>query len=439
MINHNLFLNIKFSRNLFLNIFYFLMVASFAIVFLKIVTVGLQHGIPFSKEGFFGHHLINYKGGFFRRGLIGELLLTVCKTFNLKPYPIIVSINALTYIIFIVFFVKSFIKNGYSIFILPFTFFLVFPMSSWIWIARNDVLLILNFILIIYILIKGDQGILTNIFLITGTLIHEVSFFFTFPIVFFIFLERGGFGKNNLYSKSIIVSILKLFPSIFTFLYIAYVSMTKASETLAIQIWLSWKDILFLNSNDVKIPDGISIVAGESFIQGVPFFEKQDGVYKFLIAFPIFFAIYLILININRLDFQIFKYKPSANIDKNIFSCILLFQTLAILPLYFIALDIWRWTYFIYMTSFAVILLIPNDYLLKVIPSFLFSAAKKINHTIDKFIIPSKDFLILLCLIIGMGAGANMFQYQKTTFMYFLQCISIIMSFFIKMFFSLIG
>jgi hypothetical protein len=94
------------------------------IVYLLVVAV-LQGQ---TKEGWnITEWLINYQGGFVRRGLPGEMLYQISHHFGITPYYIIVFVCLLLYVSLTIFFCVSYKKKGYSSRLFPYLFFFMEP------------------------------------------------------------------------------------------------------------------------------------------------------------------------------------------------------------------------------------------------------------------------------------------------------------------------
>lgn len=107
------------TKKIFLNTYFLLFVISLIFSFINSFL------IVYPKESIgVSEFLINYQGGFVRRGLLGEILLHLHNNLKLSPYYSIITLSIFSYIGIVIFFVKLFIKNGYTLFILPFVFFL---------------------------------------------------------------------------------------------------------------------------------------------------------------------------------------------------------------------------------------------------------------------------------------------------------------------------
>lgn len=388
-------------KNILLSIFYFLFILVLIFIFIKSIITG------YDKETWhIAEFLINYQGGFVRRGLLGEILLSIYNVTGLSPYFLILFSCAFAYFALVFFFIKSFFKNGYPIFILPFIFFLGNPILHDFWV-RKDVLITLLFISIIYFSIKKSNLylILVNLLLMTGLLIHEAIGFFCFPVLLLILAKRKIFldKKESSSIKSIILSFSQLLPSVITFFSVLYY---KGSEKIARMIWESWKPVIFpIQNNGDELPGAINMLAWslkDGLILAANIFEIFDfGIYAPLAWLIILLLIYYLLTNTDKLNVKILNYKPDKNFNKTNISNILLLQLLSVFPLFVIGCDYGRWVFFWVVSSFSIIILIPDETLSVIFPSFISEISSKFNSILDSFLSKSRGFIFLLCLIIG--------------------------------------
>lgn len=388
------------SKNKLLSIYFFLFIFILIKNFIGSIVVG------FSKESWnITEFLINYEGGFVRRGLLGSIILNIYHLTGLNPYALILLICGLAYLALVLFFVRSFVKKGYPLFVLPFGFFLGNPIIGGFWV-RKDTLIILIFISIIYFAVKKSNWslILVNLFFILGLLIHESIGFFCFPILTLILLSKNKLLNRSGHSfiKPIVISVSQLLPSILTFLCVLYF---KGSKHIADQIWNSWKPIAFpiQDMNDTKIPaaiDGISWSLKEGLSVTVDTLKDfKDNIYSPFAWTIILAVIYYILTNTDRLDFKIFKYKSSHNFNKSNISNSLIFQLLTIVPLFILGCDYGRWVFYWVTSSFAVILLVPEKELSGIFPRIVLVISTRVNSMYEYFLNSSNT--LLLSILIG--------------------------------------
>lgn len=388
----------KFSspKNIFINIVYILFVLILFTEFVGSIING------FAKESWnITEFLINYQGGFVRRGLLGEIILFSHHTIGINPYILILTISILAYLALLCFFIVLFVKKGYTLFILPFVFFLGNPIINDFWV-RKDVLLILFFISIIYCATKKSSRylILVNFLLVTGLLIHESIGFFCFPILLLILITLKN--SDNYGAKAIVLSLAQLTPSLLAFVSVLYY---KGSQLVASKIWTSWKSVTFpiQAKDDHKIPaaiDGISwsLKKGLLFTYNT-LLDFTDGIYAPLGWSVILLVVYYILTNTDKLNFRTFNYAPSKNFNRINISNVMLFQLLAVFPLFVLGWDYGRWVFFWVTSSFAITLLIPETKLSTIFPKTIFITSTKINHILD--LLFSKSGVFLCCALIG--------------------------------------
>ena len=353
--------------------------------------------------------LVNYQGGFVRRGLAGEFLLRLYNYFGLNTYSMILFLSIIIYLAVIIFFSKSFLKNGYSIFILPFVFFLGDPILNDFWIGTDN-LIILIFILIIYLAIRKSnfKFLHINLLLIIGLLVHETIAFICFPILLLILINEYNYtvklNKGHFSIKFIAFPIIKIFPSILIFFSCIYY---HGSESIANAIWNSWKSIIFprhvLDSNQFpgvirSLPWSLSRGLSITYINLKDF---SDGVYGPIAWILILVLVYYLLININDLNFKILKYHPTKQFNKANISNILILQFISITPLFILGWDYGRWIFYWVCSSFAIILLIPDEKLNNLTPKFIKIISTKINNFLDSLLGKYHDLTLFITLIIG--------------------------------------
>lgn len=100
--------------NLFLKKF----IGIYFLILFILISIGSWNQVGF-REGFnVGDWLINYEGGFVRRGLIGEVLFLLAKVTGVSPAIYLVGLQSITFGIFFFFHGKFLKKNSISLNIL---------------------------------------------------------------------------------------------------------------------------------------------------------------------------------------------------------------------------------------------------------------------------------------------------------------------------------
>lgn len=148
--------------------------------------------------------LINYQGGFVRRGLLGELIYQACAPFDLDPRFIIVPLCIVFAALFCFLTIKYFRKNHLCLWILP-TSYVLFGADF----IRKDYLMMLLVWGILYMIPKIIAGrgnalvvILLSLFLLN---VHEASFFIFFPILA-LYVLFGSPNKSSVWSRAAIIA-----------------------------------------------------------------------------------------------------------------------------------------------------------------------------------------------------------------------------------------
>ena len=168
------------------------------IFFVLIFTVSISQLVKFYSfyieysEWQYTDWLINYQGGFIRRGLIGEILFKIYHILNID-LDILVLITVSSLILFISFLlVKTihYINNNYLdilIFLSP--GFFLYPLMNSEVVGRKDILMIsaIGFFCFFGNRIKKNFLLITLIFLLLLTSLSHTGFLFYSPYLIFIY------------------------------------------------------------------------------------------------------------------------------------------------------------------------------------------------------------------------------------------------------------
>ena len=358
--------------------------------------------------------LINYQGGFVRRGLMGEILFFFTKHFNINVEWTIKIVCLICFVAVCVFFVRAFLRKGYTLYMLPLCFFLgghIFNGPHWI---RKDHLMLCFFIVILWVYNKINTSTIKfltiNILVVFILLIHEVFALFALPILFFLLFNQY---KNKGVLQSFSLSTLFLLPGIVCFfLTLIYHGNLETAQT----IWDSW--VVVANQQTAEIDmlshGALSAIGWPSkwaFLGHLRrnFLDTDLGVLPLLgwsITFPV---IYYIATNA-LVVFQKHE-KVFTNKDKTTLSSILIFQFLCLLPVFTIlSCDYGRIIFYWIASSFAIFLLIPIDKIEKKIPAFFVKFVERLNNCLANMLRPTKTTVALPMMFIGISTiGFNFY------------------------------
>ena len=168
--------------------------------------------------------LVNYEGGFVRRGLIGQLLLYVHENHYIAVNKIIILVCMFLYL-FLLLYLIALTKKDFPIEIILSPLLMGMPVLTEFFV-RYDILGLIIFIFILRICFLNinffTMFFLVNLIYIISILINETFLFYTFLAIFLIFLKKFTV-KNNFYIGAF-KSILFLLPSINVFFILVYIN-----------------------------------------------------------------------------------------------------------------------------------------------------------------------------------------------------------------------
>ena len=207
--------SIKTNENKFF--FFYLLFLFFS------ASIFLFNKYPVGNDSTISEWLINYQGGFTRRGLLGDLAFNLALLFEAKIRFVIFLFQLFFYLTFVILtfnFIKDIKINFLSRLSLYTPVFLLFPLGEIESLVRKETVIFIIFIIFLSLASKKYNEKYCNnyIFFIfpVSFLIWEPVIFF-FPFIFFI-LYLKNYKKNVLKTsfKTLIISI----PSVIVFLLV---------------------------------------------------------------------------------------------------------------------------------------------------------------------------------------------------------------------------
>ena len=178
---------------------YFLIIILISSAIYSLWSVKLLNDFPWRYV--FTDWIINYEGGYIRRGLLGEISINLSNFLDLNIKYIFLLIHLSAYLLFHLIFYKFFISfnKNYVFYLLCFSpLVFLYPIATFEAFARKEIFYITFFLINCYLLIKiNNRNIVffsTNLLVILSYLIHESSLFF---LIFFYFSYLIFLKKNN--------------------------------------------------------------------------------------------------------------------------------------------------------------------------------------------------------------------------------------------------
>lgn len=348
--------------------------------------------------------LINYEGGFVRRGIIGQLFYFMEQIYLFDVRIVIVlTITFFSFFILLLLF-YIFKKESWPIVLLPagcclgFTVFNLF--------GRRDLLslFISFFLFLLYKKSKNDSGFKYMMAFyglgIIQLLVHEASFFYTFPIIMF---DAYMQNRNDFSLKKSVTKCFILFsPILFTILL---VSVFHGDSNIANQIWSSWNMVFkaFPDETDnVIIGSALQyldsgILSAAKYHLSVAYKGGLNPAYwRSFLVFLNFVSIYYLFTRINCVNMGIFNVHKTDNI---LLSNIFIIQFISMIPMFTILSCDWGRTipYLGITTIFFYFLF--HDVNLK-FPPFVYSLSSFLQKGIESNRWFSSPFFYLFVLLV---------------------------------------
>jgi hypothetical protein len=317
--------------------------------------------------------LINYQGGFTRRGLLGEIIFQFSKIFSVTVREMIFIFQVVTYVIFyslLYKFIRDINKSLLLVFAIFSPLFVIYPIAEVEVLARKEIFVFISFLIVGNIFgqktIKNKHFLFFSLILFTVTLIWEgiifyIPFFIIIPII------KNNFNFDKIFLIRIILSVL---PTLIIFYFIIFFKLTANEiEIMCNSVNECYGAMSYMNNS---LKSNIAEVT-----------SKFELIYliRYILIFLIGFYPLLLIIKNS-------KFKVNSLItDKNCLSVFFILLLPNIL-FFYVAQDWGRWINISYTLS-----LLTYIYLFK--NNFIITDYKNINFNLFK-----KKFILILSFII---------------------------------------
>lgn len=211
-----------------------------------------NHRLIFRQNPYIvGDWLLNYQGGFVRRGLFGEIIFFIANKLNIPILTITYLTSSSFFLAFVIFYyqcIKKILKSNFLLIYLFLPSTLLFTFFDPLAIGRKESLVLL-FITIYSIFLTQNLNskfitqLILSILILLITLTHEIMFFYT-PYIFaikFIFLNNVKINLNSF--KFFYFEFFLFFISLICIIFIFSFSHLHDSD-------LRCKSLLSLNLSD---------------------------------------------------------------------------------------------------------------------------------------------------------------------------------------------
>lgn len=348
--------------------------------------------------------MINYQGGFIRRGLLGELLFQM---YNIHPYPLYSVVVWIETIIFLIVF--SIMGNVY----IKKAWFPIMPIAlcEGVLSFRRDFLMLLLAIIIFSCIFKYVEKkkpfyiILVSIISTLSVFIYEPSFFFIVPISIFILWKTFDGSKDS--------KIIRCFmPFIVPIISMGLACLFKGNQNAAEIIWSSWQPMLdYVGADSSKMPAAINFLTLDTKEVMAMHLRADYGInlHDWSINFNQLCAGLLFLVGFYYLTIQMPRSQHEDS-ESTILSDVFLFQFICLIPMFSVlSCDVGRTINYVITTSFYITYLLKEHSLYFRIPYLC-----KCSNLTNRFFIATKTnnnlwiyLLILLFVPYGFTGPAT--------------------------------
>ena len=270
--------------------------------------------------------LINYEGGFTKRGLVGQIALEIARLFESNLRWVIFILQSFTYTVYF-FLLYQLLKNlkfeKITILSIFTPIFILYPVAEIEVLARKEIIIFVIFLIYLFIPRRSDLKFISFIsFTVLGILIWEPLIFF-FPIILLIELIENNIEKINLSFLKIVFGFI---PSLIVAFVIIFNPLTAEEHGVM-------SSVLSNEFNETCYMSCGLLLSKSTIAQH---FKAQLGLYSFevllryflivLIGFYPLFALFnnSVIVKKNLLFFRFFK-KPTNLIYLSLLPVVVLF------------------------------------------------------------------------------------------------------------------
>jgi len=294
---------------------------------------------PFPLNEAFSEWMVNYEGGFVRRGFAGNIIYKLYVQFNIDPEVLIKIISSLSIILLTYLVYKTLKNNNLPIIYLclPVIGLSTIYLFPWFSGYRKDPVLLVLCYFAFYFYKQHDKNqsifslLASQLCLILGLLLHEAFFFFSIPFLLFI----SCFPINKI--KNLKTAFQTLFSWLPVIIVTILVFTNKGDKTVSNAIWSSWSE--FVNNkfgSQTTLQQAMSIDAlSWDTLKTI----KMHFTYNFLVVShgipSILFLAYTIILIFYFFNNLTFKFKNLSKAENTyIYFRILILQFIFLSPLF---------------------------------------------------------------------------------------------------------
>jgi hypothetical protein len=321
------------------------------VVYVTTITGSIAYALE-CNHWTIGDWLINYQGGFVRRGFIGEIIYILSSSLNISPAFFVILFHSLFYWIFLFFsrkileMEKNLLPFGLLI-MSPFLFtFQIYDMGGG---YRKEIIFFALLAWFTYLAKSSNQKFKKIFFAILVfvypliVLSHEMLFLLLFYLIAVYLITSKPKIKINEIVKLIIASIPSVIAFIFTIVNHGDINKVKA-------IYSSLEKLGY------KPEEGGAIF----YLQYSAFYAFRD-VIQILIKETYYIFIYILTLILISIAFIPLRHRLSMLLKNREILTLLGFSLILFLPMFFVAKDWGRWIYIHAVSLFFILTLYENE------------------------------------------------------------------------------
>ncbi|ANF49217.1 hypothetical protein A0O34_00990 [Chryseobacterium glaciei] len=317
-----------------------------ALLYFYALIFSVLKTIRFPNEWSEAHWLIDYRFGFIKRGLAGQILGFF---FQKNEFNILLISAVILLILYgCIYFIALKQANNISQNIYRVIFYLIFFLSQYVVLSAHiigylDHIVFLLTILIIY-LIRKNLIFLSSILVCISLLIHEISFFLTIPISLFALIVAEMSNEKFSFKEVFNLKLLKksilflVFPAVLMFFLSYYQEIYGKDHYLSLFNYFNGSGFIKKDIADLVATSYTEKFTHYLATESKSFVIKMIYHKSFAFSLPILFLLFIVYKEYQRIGLPLFFLFMMA-----VFSPLLL---------HFVAWDTYRIWAFPYMTMF---------------------------------------------------------------------------------------
>lgn len=338
--------------------------------------------------------LINFQGGFVRRGMLGSGLYALQSSFlphdGVSVIYIIYSISLLCFGAALAWYVRAFRRKGYCWWLLMSPFMFGYLPD----VVKKDYMLYLFVIAIFLLLRRDDAGVWRRVgatcLLIVALLLHEAFLFWGVPIAALIFLTDKRHRALNIACLAVTLAVAAV---LFWF---------KGTPGQAQTIFASWNQLGVpldptYRENSIYALGWDSVHTFGEHLR-TNFFQWGYTGWAGIVVRPLVWLLVFYFIS------NFLWPHSTSNIQHSTLPSAFLFLSLCLLPMFTIlSCDYGRLHQYIVMTSVAALLIFPQERLAGLFPGWWMRFAGWLNGTLVRIVPPTRGLMVILLFTLSVS------------------------------------